>query len=79
MDKSCPDINIKNEFYVEQLRNHMFINIYKDGKWGTIVRNIIDKPNINMSMENNNPAHIDTIRYVRKSIIPIPIGIIMMK
>lgn len=60
MDKSCTNINIKNEFFTEQLRNHLFMNIYKDGKWGTIVRNIVDNSNMNIS--NNYPSYIDSIK-----------------
>lgn len=51
--------DVNNEFYAEQLRKHLFVNIYKDGKWGTIARNIVENSNsITPIDENpNNPVN----------------------
>lgn len=64
LDKSCPNFNINKEFYVDQLRKHLIVNIYKDGKWGTIIRKIVDNSNINtrISLDDNTClSHINSV------------------
>lgn len=61
LDNSGPDFNIDHTFYAEQLRKHLFVNIYKDGKWGTIVRNLVENSSYNVSTDNAITTYINDI------------------
>ncbi|VVC29213.1 Acyl transferase/acyl hydrolase/lysophospholipase,Ketoacyl-synthetase, C- [Cinara cedri] len=54
LDKCDLDFNVHNELYAEQLRKNVFLNIYKDGKWGTIARNIVENSNSITPIDNNH-------------------------
>lgn len=61
LDTSGPDFNIDHSFYAEQLRKQLFVNIYKDSKWGTIVRNPVDNSSLNVSVDTMISMHINDI------------------
>jgi len=60
LDGTGPDFNVTCEFYAKQLRKDLFVNIYKNGEWGTITRNIIDNSSFKVALDNNT-AHINNI------------------
>lgn len=61
LDKSDLEFDVTNTFYSEQLHKHLFVNIYKDGEWGTIVRNILENVSFNTSLHNGSTSHINSI------------------
>lgn len=61
LDNSGPDFNIDHTFYAEQLRKQLFVNIYKEGKWGTIVRNLVDNSNFNVYTNNTITTYISDL------------------
>jgi len=61
LDDSGPDFNIDHPFYTEQLRKQLFVNVYKDGKWGTIVRNLVDNSSFNVSTNNTITTYISDL------------------
>jgi len=62
LDNSGPDFNIDHSFYSEQLCKQLFVNIYKDGKWGTIVRNLVDNVSFNVSSDKTITTYISDIK-----------------
>lgn len=72
LDKCDLDFNITNKLYAKQLRKHLFVNIYKDGRWGTIARNIVDISNsivpihsIDNNIDNNINRQVNSAVYVK--------------
>lgn len=62
LDKSGPDFNIDHKFYSEQLSKQLFINIYKDNEWGTIVRKIVDNySSFNVSPDNTITTYLNDV------------------
>ncbi|XP_030748836.1 fatty acid synthase-like [Sitophilus oryzae] len=45
LDPSAPDFAVNSPFYESQLRKQLFINIYKNGQWGTYRHMLFDKSN----------------------------------
>lgn len=37
IDKDAPTFDLKNEFYVDQLKKGLAVNVLKDGVWGTVL------------------------------------------
>lgn len=62
LDESGPDFNIDHTFYSEQLSKQLFVNIYKDNKWGTIVRKFVDNySSFNVSADNTITTYLNDI------------------
>lgn len=61
LDKSDSEFDVTNTFYSEQLHKHLFVNIYKDGEWRTIVRNILENIRYNTSFDIGSTSHINSI------------------
>jgi len=62
LDNSGPDFNIDHSFYSEQLRKQLFVNIYKDNRWGTIVRNLVDNySSLNVSADNKITTYLNDV------------------
>lgn len=61
LDKSGPEFDVTNAFYTKQLDKNLFVNIYKNGEWGTIVRNIVENVSFNNSIDYGSTAQIDSI------------------
>lgn len=62
LDNSGPDFNIDHTFYAEQLGKQLFVNIYKDGKWGTIVRSLVDNSSHNVSADKTIATYISDLK-----------------
>uniref|UniRef100_A0A2S2P8N0 Fatty acid synthase n=1 Tax=Schizaphis graminum TaxID=13262 RepID=A0A2S2P8N0_SCHGA len=62
LDNSGPDFNIDHSFYSEHLRKQLFVNIYKDNKWGTIVRNLVDNySSFNVSVDDKITTYLNDV------------------
>lgn len=62
LDKSDPDFNIDHKFYSDQLSKQLFVNIYKDNEWGTMVRKFIDNySSFNVSAENTITTYLNDV------------------
>lgn len=62
LDKSGPDFNIDHKFYSEQLSKQLFVNIYKDNKWGTIVRKFVGNySSFNESADNTIASYLNNV------------------
>jgi len=58
---SGPEFSVTGELYAEQLRKHLLVNIYKDGEWGTIARNIVDNSDFDHALDNNSTTLVNNI------------------
>jgi len=62
LDKSAPDFNVDHKFYSDQLSKQLFVNIYKDNEWGTVVRKFVDNySSFNVSSENTITTYLNDI------------------
>lgn len=61
LDKSGPEFDVTNTFYATQLHKHLFMNIFKDGEWGIIVRNTVENVSFNTSFDYGSISQINSI------------------